>query len=451
MLKRTSIITALAVVALASPRAALALAVTVQSHDDNGWDLRSEDLTKVNLIDCLDGVDYTFAVDLQSVATTGRTLYLYEGTSCNDSPEACRIIGESQIASDLTFVVAADVLLDTGCETSGTASVWAALLEQENQAEGAEGTIEGIWSEALSVTLDFEGPSAAPTGLSTRVGSGNVRVSWDALSDVSGFRVVVWDGTGFADTDTATDTDTGTDEDAGADTDTATDTDTDADAGADGGAGKGGFEPRAADAGVSEECTISGGFTAGGEYDHTLVSDFTDSEAAHADATSATISGLENGVQYKFAVVSLDESANPSVFSEVVCATPEKTIGFGDLYDDAGGKGDGQFCFIATAAFGSYDHPAVRILRTFRDEFLAKLPGGRSAIAAYYAAGPTLASAIEGHEALRGAVAEGLIVASGAAICLVAVGPTGFAFGFAACVLAGLIIGLALPRRRRAG
>lgn len=446
MLKRTSVIAALAAVAVASPRAALAITVAVESRDPNGWDLQSEDLSRTNLADCLDGVELTFLVNLESASTAGRTLYLYEGTSCNDGPEGCRIVGDSQIASDLTFVVAANLLLETGCETGGTASLWAALLESENQAEGDEGVIEGIWSEPLSVTLDFDGPTAAPTGLWTRVGSGNVRVAWDALTGVSGFRVVVWNGTGISDTDTGTDT--------GPDTDTEPVADAGADAGADGDAGaKGRLEPYAADldAGANEACTIAGGFAEGGEYDQSLVSDFTDAEAASASATSATITGLTNGVQYKFAVVSLDDSANPSPFSEVVCATPEKTIGFGDAYEDAGGKGAGEYCFVATAAFGSYDHPAVRILRTFRDEFLAKLPGGEGAIAAYYAAGPALGAAVEGHEGLRAAVADGLLVVAGAAICLVAIGPGWFGLLFAACVLAGLGIGLALPRRRRAG
>ena len=210
--------------------------------------------------------------------------------------------------------------------------------------------------------------------------------------------------------------------------------------------------PYAADGGTGdtgEECTVTGGPTGGAAYDHGLVSNFTDSQMEVADATRATIDGLTNGVQYKFAVVSLDAAANPSAFSEAICATPEETVDFSDVYGGAGGKGSGNYCFIATAAFGAYDHPTVRVLRAFRDGFLAKVPGGRAAIAAYYEAGPSLAALVEGDEGLRAAVADGLTVLSGTAVGLLAIGPTRFTAGFAVCLVLGLVIGLKLPRRRR--
>jgi len=194
---------------------------------------------------------------------------------------------------------------------------------------------------------------------------------------------------------------------------------------------------------------VTGGPETGATYDHDLVTGSNDSQLDIADATSALIEGLTNGVQYKFAVVSLDEAANPSVFSEPICVTPEKTIDFSQIYSGAGGKGGGEYCFIATAAFGSYDHPVVRVLRDFRDRFLVELPGGRSAVAAYYAAGPSLAAVVADREGLRTAVADGLTVFSGTAIGLMSIGPTGFTFGLAACIVLGLAIGLALPRRRR--
>lgn len=47
-------------------------------------------------------------------------------------------------------------------------------------------------------------------------------------------------------------------------------------------------------------------------------------------------------------------------------------------------------CYIATMAYGDYDHPQVMILRTFRDETLSNTLLGRSFIKFYYATSPHL-------------------------------------------------------------
>ena len=47
-------------------------------------------------------------------------------------------------------------------------------------------------------------------------------------------------------------------------------------------------------------------------------------------------------------------------------------------------------CYIATMAYGDYDHPQVMILRNFRDEKLANTILGRSFIKFYYATSPKL-------------------------------------------------------------
>ena len=52
-------------------------------------------------------------------------------------------------------------------------------------------------------------------------------------------------------------------------------------------------------------------------------------------------------------------------------------------------------CYIATAVYGSYDAPEVRVLRRFRDEVLSKSVPGRAFIRSYYAVSPPVARRLE--------------------------------------------------------
>ncbi|MFZ2949476.1 MAG: MXAN_6640 family putative metalloprotease [Desulfuromonadaceae bacterium] len=61
----------------------------------------------------------------------------------------------------------------------------------------------------------------------------------------------------------------------------------------------------------------------------------------------------------------------------------------------------GSGCFIATAAYGSYLHPQVQLLRNFRDDFLLTNVPGRAFVAFYYRCSPPLADFIARHPALR--------------------------------------------------
>ena len=61
----------------------------------------------------------------------------------------------------------------------------------------------------------------------------------------------------------------------------------------------------------------------------------------------------------------------------------------------------GGGCFIATACFGNYNHPFVRILREFRDKILLKNSIGRNFVNWYYAHSPKYAEIIKNNLILK--------------------------------------------------
>lgn len=75
--------------------------------------------------------------------------------------------------------------------------------------------------------------------------------------------------------------------------------------------------------------------------------------------------------------------------------------------------GGGGSCFIATAAFGSYFDPCVKILRDFRDTFLLTNHLGRSFVNWYYRVSPPIADTIRTSEVIKAGVRIFLLPAVG--------------------------------------
>ena len=127
-------------------------------------------------------------------------------------------------------------------------------------------------------------------------------------------------------------------------------------------------------------------------------------------STTYRFDGLENGVVYGFRLKAIDAARNESgSWSNEVIATPRPVNDFWETYKEAGGKEDGGFCFIATAAFEGYDTAEVRSLRRFRDEVLAQYDAGLAFIALYYRWGEPAGRWIEAHPAFRPVVRSALL------------------------------------------
>jgi len=121
----------------------------------------------------------------------------------------------------------------------------------------------------------------------------------------------------------------------------------------------------------------------------------------NGDADSYQLTGLTNYTPYEVWIAAEDESENLGDESNRMSGTPEPVQDFWETYRESEGAEDGGFCFVATAAYGSYSNMMVQPLRAFRDGILAGSALGRGVIEGYYRYGPRWARAIRGSEAHR--------------------------------------------------
>ncbi len=82
-----------------------------------------------------------------------------------------------------------------------------------------------------------------------------------------------------------------------------------------------------------------------------------------------------------------------------------------------------DFCFIATAAYGSPMEPYVKILRDFRDRFLLTSYLGNRFVDFYYTHSPPMADLIAKHESLQSLVRWGLLPLVGVSWFSLKLGP----------------------------
>jgi hypothetical protein len=162
---------------------------------------------------------------------------------------------------------------------------------------------------------------------------------------------------------------------------------------------------------------------------------------ARVDLSDPTnVKALNPGELILTKIVAIDTARNATAVDVPGSSQPQPARDAWEFYHDAGGNADGGFCFVATAAYGDYDHPYVKVLRRFRDETLATFGAGRDFIAWYYAHSPPWADFLRRHPAARVTAAIALFPVVALAAVWNELGPAG---------LVGLVLAVVALRRRR--
>jgi len=157
-----------------------------------------------------------------------------------------------------------------------------------------------------------------------------------------------------------------------------------------------------------------------------------------------TLQGLVNGTKYQIIITATDTAGNVGEASAPLVAQPQPECDFWNCYR---GKEPGGFCFISTAAYGSYDSSFVQVFRDVRDLILLKFAWGRSFVVWYYKHGVGPARWLAHHPIAKAAVSILLLLPFIAAYPSVRFG-VGPIFLFAMMGVAIFVVLLRFHRRR---
>ena len=110
-----------------------------------------------------------------------------------------------------------------------------------------------------------------------------------------------------------------------------------------------------------------------------------------------------------------------------------------------------NYCFIATAAYGTPMAQEIQILREFRDGYLLTNPAGQTLVDLYYSVSPPVAEFITAHPNLKSIVRAGLLPAVAMSTVVVNTSPVEKAAMAGLLMLISVIVVVRVTRQRGGG
>ena len=145
-----------------------------------------------------------------------------------------------------------------------------------------------------------------------------------------------------------------------------------------------------------------------------------------------------------------DGVANGIIVDPGAVALGSSTSSTTAISGDSGSGGGG--CFIATAAYGTYLEPEVKLLRKFRDRFLLTNCLGQAFVKLYYEYSPPIADYIAKHDTLRAIVRWSLLPLVAVSWTALQIGPVAtLALMTLLTALMGMGVAMLVKRRRFRG